>query len=91
LFKVIFIGKPNILNFLNEDITEKELEAKLKELMNSKELTTKIKGVVDKEVKSDKELENMVVDITRNALTQLFKTLWTKRNFWQSQIKNKSA
>jgi Ni,Fe-hydrogenase III component G len=88
---VIFIGKPNILNFLNEDITEKELEAKLKELMNSKELTTKIKGVVDKEVKSDKELENMVVDITRNALTQLFKTLWTKRNFWQSQIKNKSA
>ena len=39
----------------------------------------------------DKELEDMVVDITKNVLTQLYKTLWIKRNFWKTTLTNKST
>ena len=84
---MIIIGKYTILKFLTEEITEKELDKKLKEFMNSKAFTQKIKDVVDDEVKSDKELEKLIVDITKDALEQLYKTLWTKRQFWKSQIK----
>lgn len=84
---MIFIGKDINLKFLNEETTDKELDKKLKEFMNSKAFTKKIKDVVDDEVKSDKELEKLVVNITKDALEQLYKTLWTKRQFWKSQIK----
>jgi hypothetical protein len=76
-----------ILKFLNEEITDKDLEKKLKEFMGSKAFTDKIKSTVSDEIKSDKELEKFVVDITRQSLEQLYKTLWTKRNFWKSHIK----
>lgn len=75
------------MKFLNEQITEKDLEKKLKEYTNSQKFTKKIEDTIDKKIKSDKELEKMVIDITKDALTQLYKTLWTKRQFWKSQIK----
>jgi len=77
------------LNFLNEDMTEKDFDRKLKQFVNSSAFTTKVQSVVKDEVKTDKELEELVIEITRNALSQLYKTFWTKRNFWKSQIKNK--
>lgn len=76
---------------LHEEITEVEIEKKLKNFLKSKGLTDKIKKEIESDVKSDKETEKMVVDITSNVLTQLFKALWVKRSFWQSQLKNKSA
>jgi hypothetical protein len=37
------------------------------------------------------ELEDKIVDITKNVITQLYKTLWTKRGFWRNDLKNKSS
>jgi hypothetical protein len=84
---VIIISKHIILKFLNENISEKELDKKLKDLVNSKAFKDQIKDVVDDQIRSDKELEKLVVDITKDSLSELFKTLWTKRSFWKSQIK----
>jgi hypothetical protein len=39
--------------------------------------------------KNNKELEDKVVEITKNVLTQLYKTLWTKRGLWQNNLTNK--
>lgn len=75
------------MKFLNEELTEKDLDKKLKEFLNSKAMTAKIKDVVDDNTRSDKELESFVVDITKDVLTQLYKTFWTKRSFWQTQLK----
>jgi len=36
-------------------------------------------------------LEDKVVDITRNVLTQLYKQLWVKRAFWRNGLSNKSV
>ena len=68
-----------------------DIEKKLKEFLNSKELEKKIQSSVDKEVKSDKELEKFVVEITKNVLTQLYKTMWTRRGFWTTNLKNKAT
>ena len=68
-----------------EDI-KKELSVYLK----SKDFEDKINKIVKDKIKTDKALEDKVVEITKNVLTQLYKTLWTKRNFWKSNLNNKS-
>ena len=62
---------------------------KLKIDLGSKEFTEKIDKIVKDNLKNNKFLEDKVVEITKNVITQLYKTLWTKRNFWGSQLKNK--
>jgi hypothetical protein len=70
---------------------EKDLEKHLKKFLNSRELEKKIKDSVDKQTKDDKEMEKFVVEITKNVLVQLYKTMWTRKSFWVSSIKNKST
>jgi hypothetical protein len=36
------------------------------------------------------EIGEKVVEITTNVLTQLYKNLWIKRNFWKTGLTNKS-
>ena len=49
----------------------------------------KILATVRSELK-EKATEDMIVKISKNVLTSLFKSLWVKRGFWQSDIKNSS-
>jgi hypothetical protein len=58
--------------------------------MGTTEFKTKIEKIVKDRIKNEKELEDKVVEITKNVITQLYKTLWIKRGFWQSNISNKS-
>jgi hypothetical protein len=74
---------------MSDSISKSELESRLKKFLKSSELKRKIRQGAKEETKSDKEMEKLVVDITKNVLTQLFKTMWTKRNFWKSDLKNK--
>ena len=43
-----------------------------------------------KSVLKEKATEDMIVKISKNVLTSLFKSFWVKRGFWQSEIKNSS-
>lgn len=60
-------------------------------VIDSKDFETKVEKIIKGKLKGNKELEDMVVDITKNVLTQLYKTLWIKRNFWNSTLSNKST
>ncbi len=53
-------------------------------------LENKIKDIVHQMVKSDKAVQDSVVEIARNVLVQLYKALWTKKSFWMSDLKNAS-
>jgi len=79
----------------NEKITEAITKTDKSEIktyvINSKDLEDKIEKIIKAKLKNNKELEDKVVDITRNVLTQLYKNLWVKRNFWASSLSNKSA
>jgi hypothetical protein len=58
------------------------------DLNRSSDLEKKVGDIIKKKFKSDKEVEKYIVDITKNVLVQLYKSLWTKRNFWSGDLKN---
>jgi hypothetical protein len=75
---------------INEEMKKSDVEKSVKTYIDSAEFKTKIEKIVKDRIKNEKELEDKVVEISKNVITQLYKTLWTKRNFWKSNISNKS-
>jgi hypothetical protein len=72
------------------NVTSSDVDKKFDKFLKSRDLERKVSEIVKKETKTDDELEDFVVDVTKNVLTQLYKTFWTKRNFWKSSLKNKA-
>jgi hypothetical protein len=74
---------------INEDLKKTDIDKGIKVYMDSSEFKSKIEKIVKDRIKNEKELEDKVVEITKNVLTQLYKTLWVKRGFWRSNLTNK--
>jgi len=75
---------------INEDLTKTEVNKQIKVYMDSSEFKSKVEKIVKDRIKNEKELEDKIVDITKNVLTQLYKTLWIKRATWVNNITNKN-
>lgn len=82
---------PSTRQKLTEDLTKADVSKELKIYMDTNEFKAKIEKIVKDRIKDDKALEDKVVDITRNVLTQLYKTLWNKRGLWVNNLSNKSS
>lgn len=78
--------KSSIKHNLSENLTKSDIKI----YMDSNEFKTKVEKIVKDRLKDDKDLEDRIVDITGNVITQLFKTLWTKRGVWKNNLSNKS-
>lgn len=76
---------------LNEDLTKADVTKEIKIYMASSEFESKVAKIVKDRIKNEKELEDKVVDITRNVLTQLYKTLYIKRASWKNNLVNKPS
>ena len=76
---------------INEELKKSDVDKSIKTYIDSSEFKAKIEKIVKDRIKNEKELEDKVVDITKNVLTQLYKTLWTKRTFWANNLTNKSS
>ena len=74
---------------LDEDLTRADVKKEISNFLSSTEFESKVAKIIKDRIKNEKGLEDKVVDITKNVITQLYKTLWTKRSFWQSQLTNK--
>lgn len=74
-----------------EELSQPDKVAVKKYVLTSKELEEKIEKIVAMKLKNNKDLEAQSVQISKNVLTQLFKALWVKRNFWKSGLSNKST
>lgn len=83
--------KPSNKHKLTEDLTKSDISKEVKVYMDSNEFKTKIEKIVKDRLKNEKELEDKMVEITRNVLTQLYKTLWVKRGVWRNNLTNKSS
>lgn len=77
--------------YIRENLTKSDVSKEMKVYLNTKEFKEKIEKIVQDKLKNNKELEDKVVDITGNVLTQLFKTLWVKRGVWKNSLSNKSS
>lgn len=74
-----------------EELSQADKAEAKKYVMDSKELEAKIAKIVQQKLKNNRELENQSVEISKNVLTQLFKALWVKRNFWKAGLSNKAT
>jgi tryptophanyl-tRNA synthetase len=78
-------------NLINEDMTKSDIDKAIKVYLTTDEFKTKVEKIVKDKLKNDKELEDKVVEISANVLTQLFKTLWVKRGSWRNNLSNKNS
>lgn len=76
---------------LHEELTKSDIKDEINTFMQSKILTDKIGNIIKDKIKKDPDLEKFMVDISKNVITQLYKTLWTRRSFWQSNLGNKAS
>jgi len=83
--------RETIKQILSENITKSDVKDEIKKVLDSDELTKKVGKIIKVKLKEDPELEKYIVDITKNVITQLYKTLWTKRGFWQTSLKNRES
>lgn len=74
-----------------EKMAKTDKEDIKKYVISSKDLEEKIEKIVKNRLLKDKEIEDKFVDISKNVIIQLYKTLWVKRNFWSTALKNKSV
>jgi len=74
---------------IKEELTKTDVSKELKIYMNTSEFKAKIEKIVKDRLKDDKELEDKIVDITGNVISQLYKTLWNKRGLWKNNLSNK--
>ena len=73
------------------DTTKSDINKQVKIYMDSTEFKAKIEKIVKDKLKNEKEIEDKVVEISKNVLSQLFKTLWVKRTTWKNNLTNKSS
>lgn len=75
---------------IKEELKKSDVSKEIKVYINTKDFQSKIEKIVKDRIKNEKELEDKVVEITKNVLTQLYKTLWVKRATWVNNLTNKN-
>jgi hypothetical protein len=83
--------KDSIRQILKEEMSKSEVKKEVKNYMDTADFKSKIEKIVKDRIKNEKGLEDKIVEITKNVITQLYKTLWVKRSFWTTALKNKSV
>lgn len=93
------MNRVNIKEIIKEELNKSD-EAKIKKIakdefdklikkhLNSDELEKVVKELVIKNIKKDKPTQKEVAKITKEVLTKLYKTLWTRNNFWSNGLEN---
>lgn len=86
---------------LNEELTstdKNDIKSMIKKeikdfltLNRSIDFEKKVADIIKDKIKSDKDVEKYFVDVTKNVLIQLYKSLWLRRGFWTNDLKNISS
>lgn len=84
--------------FLNESLTPSDksdiksmVKKEIKDFLDinrSSDLDKKVEDIIKKKFKNDKDIEKYLVDVIRNVLVQLYKTMYTRKGFWTADLKN---
>jgi hypothetical protein len=72
------------LNKTDKGQVEKIVKSQIKDLID-KDLEKTVLDLLKKELKG-KDTEKIMTDISKEVLVSLYKTLWTRRNFWVTNL-----
>lgn len=66
-------------------------ESNVSDIVNSNEFKSRLKDAVNDAIKSNKDVEKTiekeVKKIIADSLSEVFKTLWQRKMFWQEMVK----
>jgi hypothetical protein len=65
-----------------------EFDKMIKKHLSGTPLENKVKEIVLQNLKKDNPTQKEVASITKEVLVKLYKTLWTKKNFWSNGLEN---
>lgn len=66
-----------------ERITRKEI----KDFMDSTQAQNIVVKIIQKEL-GTKKIDDKIVDLSTKVVVELFKTLWQRKSFWETSLKN---
>lgn len=66
-----------------ERITRKEI----KDFLDTTQAHNQVVKIVQKEL-GTKNIDDKIVDLSTKVVVELFKTLWQRKSFWESALKN---
>ena len=70
-----------------KQLTQRDIEQIARDVV-SKELEKRVEKIVREELKN-KASERIIIQIVKNAMSSLYKTLWMRRATWLSGIENR--
>ena len=77
------------MSFSNDD--KKEIERitrnEIKDFMDSTQAHRIVVKMIQDELGS-KKVDDKIVDLSTKVVVELFKTLWQRKSFWESALKN---
>jgi hypothetical protein len=68
-----------------EKITQKEI----RDFMNSTQVHKMVVKTIQDEL-GTKKIDDKIIDLSTKVVVELFKTLWQRKSFWESALKNVS-
>ena len=60
-------------------------------IINEEITSSEVRSIVNSKIEDflkDKEFEKRVKELTTDAMERFFRTMYNKRNFWKSELKN---
>jgi len=75
--------------FTEQDKKEIEKIAKkeIKDFLDSTQAHNIVMKMIQKEIGA-RSIDDKIVDLSTKVVVELFKTLWQKKSFWESSLKN---
>ena len=66
---------------------EKIAQKEMKRFLDTTQAHNIVIGVIQKEL-GTKKIDDKIVDLSSKVVVELFKTLWQRKGFWESALKN---
>ncbi len=66
---------------------EKIAKKEVKDFLESTQAHSIVVKIIQKEL-GTRNIDDKIVDLSTKVVVELFKTLWQKKSFWESSLKN---
>ena len=66
---------------------EKIVKKEIKDFLDTTKAHDVVMKIIQKELGS-KKIDDKIVDLSTKVVVELFKTLWQRKGFWESALKN---
>ena len=66
---------------------EKIVQKEMKMFLDTTQAQKTVISIIQKEL-GTKKIDDKIVDLATKVVVELFRTLWQRKNFWESSLKN---